>query len=89
MEDIMKYIQNIKEKYQDAVVFFRNGDFYTMLGKDAYIGRSVFGLPVEPCTIICGAAVETANFQVHELDTYLPKLIRAGFRVAICDLPNV
>lgn len=87
--NIIQYLQDVRSKHPDAVFLFRRVDVYTMIGKDAYIGRSVFGLPVEPCTIICGAAVETANFQVYELDTYLPKLIRAGFRVAICDLPNV
>lgn len=89
MEDIMKYIQNIKEKYQDAVVFFRNGDFYTMLGKDAFIARSALSLPVNQLTIICGKSFVSASFQISDLDTYLPKLVRAGFRIAICDLPNI
>ena len=88
--DITKYIQRIQEKHPDAVILFRRcNDSYTVLGKDAYITKAVLGLPVSPLTIICGKSFHSASFLVSELDLYLPKLVRAGFRVAICDLPNV
>ena len=84
-----KYIQRIREKHPDAVILFRRGDFYTMLEKDAHIAHSVLGLQIEPLTIIGGVSFEASDFRTSELDYFLPKLIRAGFRVAICDLPNV
>lgn len=87
--DMTKYIQRIREKHPDAVILFRRGDFYTMLEKDAYIAHSVLGLQVEPLTIIGRASFVTSSFRFCELDYFLPKLVRAGFRVAICDLPNV
>ena len=87
--DMTKYIQRIREKHPDAVILFRRGDFYIMLGKDAHIAHSVLGLQVEPLIIIGGVSFEASSFRTCELDYFLPKLIRAGFRVAICDLPNV
>lgn len=84
-----KYIQRIREKHPDAVILFRRGDFYTMLEKDAHFAHSVLGLQVEPLTIIGRASFVTSSFRLCELDYFLPKLVRAGFRVAICDLPNV
>lgn len=87
--DITKYIQRIREKHLDTVILFRRVDSYTMLGKDAYIAKSALGLSVTALTIIDGKSFHSASFQFSELDTYLPKLVRAGFRVAICDLPNV
>lgn len=88
-KEILQFLKRIREKHPDAVVLLRRGDNYTMLGKDAHIAHSVLGLQVEPLTIIGGASFEAASFRFCELDNCLPKLIRAGFRVAICDLPNV
>ena len=89
-KEITKYIHRIQEKHPDAVILFRRcNDNYVMLGKDAYIAKSVLSLPVNPLTLIGGKSFHSASFQFSELDTYLPKFIRAGFRVAICELPNV
>lgn len=88
--DMTKYIQRIREKHPDAVILFRRGDeFYTMIGRDADIARSRLGLPVEPLQIDADTSVKSASFPLSELDYKLPKLIRAGFRVAVCELPNV
>ena len=88
-KEILKSLKRLREKHPDAVVLLRRGDFYTMLGKDAHIAHSVLGLQVEPLTIIGRASFVTSSFRFCELDYFLPKLVRAGFRVAICDLPNV
>lgn len=88
-KEILQFLKRIREKHPDAVVLLRRGDNYTMLGKDAHIAHSVLGLQVEPLTIIGRASFVTSSFRFCELDYFLPKLVRAGFRVAICDLPNV
>lgn len=88
-KEILQFLKTLREKHPDAVVLFRRGDFYTMLGKDAHIAHSVLDLQVEPLTIIGGVSFEASSFRTCELDYFLRKLIRAGFRVAVCDLPNV
>lgn len=88
-KEILQSMKRLREKHPDAVVLLRRGDFYNMLGKDAHIAHSVLGLQVEPLTIIGRASFVTSSFRFCELDYFLPKLVRAGFRVAICDLPNV
>lgn len=88
-KEILQSLKRLREKHPDAVVLLRRGDFYTMLEKDAHIAHSVLGLQVEPLTIIGRASFVTSSFRFCELDYFLPKLVRAGFRVAICDLPNV
>lgn len=88
-KEILQSLRTLREKHPDAVILFRRGDFYTMLEKDAHIAHSVLGLQVEPLTIIGRASFVTSSFRFCELDYFLPKLVRAGFRVAICDLPNV
>lgn len=87
--DITKYIERIREKHPDTVILFRRDNCYTMLGQDAHIARSCLGLPVNPMTVIGIDCIVSASFPLSELDSQLPKLVRAGFRVAICDLPNV
>ena len=87
-KEILQSLRTLREKHPDAVILFRRGDFYTMLEKDAHIAHSVLGLQVEPLTIIGRASFVTSSFRFCELDYFLPKLVRAGFRVAICDLPN-
>lgn len=79
----------LREKHPDAVVLLRRGDNYTMLGKDAHIAHSVLGLDLAPLTIIGGVSFEASGFRFCELDKYLPKFVRAGFRVAICDFPQL
>ena len=87
--DITKYIERIREKHPDTVIIFRRDNCYIMLGQDAHIARSRLGLPVNPITVIGIDCFVSASFPLSELDLQLPKLVRAGFRVAICDLPNV
>lgn len=87
---ILEYLERMREEHPDAVFLFRRGDeFYTMIGRDADIARSRLGLPVEPLQIDADTSVKSASFPLSELDYKLPKLIRAGFRVAVCELPNV
>ena len=75
----------IKAKHQDAVLFFRLGDFYEMFYDDAKIASSVLGLTLTSRGHGKGHAVPLAGFPYHSLDTYLTKMIRAGHRVAICE----
>ena len=75
----------LKEKHPDALLLFRSGDFYNLYRDDATAAREVLGLEVKPST----ECQVTATFPAVALDTYLPKLIRAGHRVAICDSPAV
>ena len=75
----------LKEKHPDALLFFRSGDFYNLYRDDATEAAKVLGLEVKPST----ECQVTATFPYMSLDTYLPKLIRAGHRVAICDSPAV
>lgn len=87
--DITKNIQRIREKHPDMVILFRRDNCYTLLGQDAHTARSILRLPVNPMTVIGIDSFVSASFPLSELDLQLPKLVRAGFRVAICDLPNV
>ena len=84
-KEILQSLKKIREKHPDAVVLLRNGGFYSMLGKDAHIAHSVLGLDLEPLTIISGVSFDASGFRFCELDNYLTKLVRAGFRVAICE----
>ena len=81
----MKQYFDIKAKHPDAVLLFRVGDFYEMYGKDAVIGSDILGIVQTKRAGGPGEFIEMAGFPHHALDTYLPKLIRAGRRVAICD----
>ncbi len=80
----MKQYFDIKTKHPDAILLFRVGDFYETFGEDAVTASSVLGI-VLTARNNGGVDVELAGFPYHSLDTYLPKLIRAGFRVAICE----
>ena len=82
---LMKQYFDIKAKHPDAVLLFRVGDFYEMYGKDAVIGADILGIVQTKRAGGPGEFIEMAGFPHHALDTYLPKLIRAGRRVAICD----
>ena len=81
---LMKQYNQIKGKYPDALLLFRVGDFYETFGKDAIVASKVLGI-VLTARNNGGSKLELAGFPHHSLDTYLPKLVRAGKRVAICD----
>src|ERR1700722_9448533 len=77
---LMKQYAVIKAKYPDALLLFRVGDFYETFGADAIKTANILGI-----VLTKRAGVELAGFPYHSLDSYLPKLVRAGQRVAICD----
>ena len=81
----MKQYFEIKAKHPDAVLLFRVGDFYEMYGEDAVTGAELLGIVQTKRANGTGQSIEMAGFPYHALDTYLPKLVRAGKRVAICD----
>ena len=82
---MMKQYFDIKSKHPDAILLFRVGDFYEMYGKDAVAGSEILGIVQTKRSSGFADYVEMAGFPHHALDTYLPKLVRAGKRVAICD----
>lgn len=81
----MQQHRAIKQKYPDAVLLFRVGDFYETFGGDAIIAAKVLGITLTKRNNGAASASELAGFPHHSLDTYLHKLVRAGYRVAICD----
>lgn len=81
----MGQYNRIKAKYPDAVLLFRVGDFYETFGKDAIITSKVLGIVLTKRANGAAAEIELAGFPHHALETYLPKLVKAGYRVAICD----
>ncbi len=82
---LMEQYLAIKARYQDAVLFFRMGDFYEMFYDDARVASEVLGLTLTSRAHGKAAEVPLAGFPYHALDTYLAKLIKAGYRVAICE----
>jgi DNA mismatch repair protein MutS len=82
---LMKQHKDIKTKYPDAVLLFRVGDFYETFGEDALISSRVLGITLTKRANGSASSVELAGFPHHALDTYLHKLVKAGYRVAICD----
>jgi DNA mismatch repair protein MutS len=81
---LMKQYHSIKRKHPDALLLFRVGDFYETFGEDAVVAAGILGI-VLTARNNGGSKIELAGFPHHSLDTYLPKLVRAGQRVAICD----
>ncbi len=81
----MKQYNRIKAKYPDALLLFRVGDFYETFGEDAIKTSQILGIVLTKRANGAASSVELAGFPHHALDTYLPKLVRAGHRVAICD----
>ena len=81
----MKQYFELKEKHPDAVMLFRCGDFYETYSEDAVTAANILGITLTKRANGQAKHVEMAGFPFHALDTYLPKLIRAGKRVAICD----
>lgn len=82
---MMKQFLDLKAKHPDAVMLFRCGDFYETYSTDAVVASEILGITLTKRANGKGKAIEMAGFPHHALDTYLPKLIRAGKRVAICD----
>ncbi|GAB4311770.1 MAG: DNA mismatch repair protein MutS [Bacteroidales bacterium] len=82
---LMKQYNAIKAKYPDALLLFRVGDFYETFGEDAVETSRILGIVLTKRANGSAAYVDLAGFPHHALDTYLPKLVRAGRRVAICD----
>ena len=93
MSDFQKYVEtplmkqyyNIKTKHPDAILLFRVGDFYETFGEDAIKASEILGITLTRRANGSASFVELAGFPYHALDTYLPRLVRAGQRVAICE----
>jgi len=82
---LMEQYMAIKSKHKDAVLFFRMGDFYEMFFEDAKTGAAVLGITLTSRAHGKSADVPLAGFPHHALDTYLARMIKAGYRVAICE----
>ena len=85
---MMRQFYDLKAKHPDAVLLFRCGDFYETYCSDAVIASEILGITLTKRSngkSDASKAIEMAGFPFHALDTYLPKLVRAGKRVAICD----
>jgi len=82
---LMQQHKAIKQKYPDAILLFRVGDFYETFGEDAIISSKVLGITLTKRNNGSASSSELAGFPHHSLDTYLHKLVKAGHRVAICD----
>ncbi len=81
----MKQYNAIKAKYPDAILLFRVGDFYETFGEDAVKTSKILGIVLTKRANGSASHIELAGFPHHSVDSYLPKLVRAGYRVAICD----
>ncbi|GHU66846.1 DNA mismatch repair protein MutS [Bacteroidia bacterium] len=82
---LMKQYKEMKTKHPDAILLFRVGDFYETFSDDAIVASEILGITLTKRKNGAAQTVELAGFPHHALDTYLPKLVRAGKRVAICD----
>src|SRR3990170_8638878 len=82
---LMKQYNAIKARYPGALLLFRVGDFYETFGQDAISASKVLDIVLTKRGNGSSSEIELAGFPHHALDTYLPKLVRAGHRVAICD----
>ena len=82
---MMKQFLDLKAKHPDAVMLFRCGDFYETYSTDAIVAAEILGITLTKRANGKGKTIEMTGFPHHALDTYLPKLVRAGKRVAICD----
>ncbi|OSZ80360.1 DNA mismatch repair protein MutS [Chitinophagaceae bacterium IBVUCB2] len=82
---MMQQHRAIKQKYPDAILLFRVGDFYETFGQDAVLTSQILGITLTKRNNGAASSSELAGFPHHALDTYLHKLVRAGHRVAICD----
>ena len=82
---LMQQHKAIKQKYPDAILLFRVGDFYETFGEDAIKASNVLGITLTKRNNGAASSSELAGFPHHALDTYLHKLVKAGYRVAVCD----
>jgi DNA mismatch repair protein MutS len=82
---MMQQHRAIKQKYPDAILLFRVGDFYETFGQDAVLASQALGITLTRRNNGAASSLELAGFPHHALDTYLHKLVKAGYRVAICD----
>ncbi len=82
---LMKQYNQIKQQYPGAILLFRVGDFYETFDSDARIASKVLGIVLTKRSNGAASEMDLAGFPHHSLDTYMPKLVRAGYRVAICD----
>ena len=82
---LMKQYYAVKAKHPDAILLFRVGDFYETFGEDAIRASEILGITLTKRANGSASSVELAGFPFHALDTYLPRLVRAGQRVAICE----
>ena len=82
---MMKQFFAFKAEYPEAVLLFRCGDFYETYGDDALVASKVLGIVLTKRSSATPGAIPMAGFPHHSLETYLPKLVRAGYKVAVCD----
>lgn len=82
---LMKQYNQFKSQYPDAILLFRVGDFYETFGEDAVKASQILGIVLTKRSNGAAADMDLAGFPHHAIDTYLPKLVRAGYRVAICE----
>ena len=82
---LMKQYFSIKAQYPDALLLFRVGDFYETFGEDARIASKVLGIVLTKRANGYASSVDLAGFPHHAIDTYLPKLVKGGYKVAVCD----
>ena len=82
---VMDQFDNMKEKHPDALLLFRTGNTYEIYRQDAKKVSEILGTPVSTRTVGKEKNVDVASFPHQALDTYLPRLVRAGMRVAICE----
>lgn len=87
MTPMMKQFYDLKDKHPDCVLLFRCGDFYETYGEDAVIASGILGITLTRRNNGAGGTgqLEMAGFPYHAMDTYLPRLVKAGRRVAVCD----
>ena len=82
---LMKQYNDIKSKYPDAILLFRVGDFYETFGDDAVVASKILGIVLTKRGAGSTSETELAGFPHHSIGNYLPKLVKSGYRVAICD----
>jgi len=82
---LMRQYNDIKSKHPDALLLFRVGDFYETFGSDAILASKILGIVLTRRSNGAASGVELAGFPYHSLEKYLPKLVKSGCRVAVCD----
>src|SRR5512137_823214 len=82
---LMTQYRKVKEKYPDMILLFRMGDFFETFENDAVIASKVLGITLTKRSNGAASEVPLAGFPHHALDNYLPKLVKAGYRVAVCE----